>query len=65
MAAIAAAGLENMYMHFLLRRKSWAQGGRTCSMCFQGREVRYHTYYLLVMERRLFRNVSVWDPWHN
>ena len=34
-------------------------------MLRKGREVRSRTYYILRTDRRLFGNVSVWDPWHN
>ena len=30
-----------------------------------GREVRSWTDYILGTDRRLFRNVALWDPWHN
>ena len=63
--AIATAGLEEIYTHFLLRRKSWEQGGHTWCMCCCGTEVRFWTDYILGTDLRLFQNVSVWDLWHN
>ena len=30
-----------------------------------GREVRYRTDYILGTDRRLFWNVSIWNPRHN
>ena len=34
-------------------------------MLQKGREVRYRTDYILGTDRRLFGNVSIWDPRHN
>ena len=34
-------------------------------MLRKGREVRSRTDYILGTDRRLFRNVTVWDPRHN
>ena len=59
---LAAEGLEDMLAHFLLGHKSWAWDRRTCSMTRIGREVRYQTDYLLGIDQRLFRYVSIWYP---
>ena len=64
-ASMAKEGLEDMLAHFLPRRRSWCRDGRTWSMIREGREVRYRTDYILGTDRRLFGNVSVWDPRHN
>ena len=34
-------------------------------MLWKGREVRSRTEYILGTDCRIFRNVSVRDPWHN
>ena len=64
-AAMATEGLEDMSVHFFPRRGSWCRYGRTWSMIREGREVRSRTDYILGTDRRLFGNVSVWDPRHN
>ena len=64
-AAMAIEGLEDMSAHFLLGRRSWCRDGRTWSMIQEGREVRSWTDYIMGTDRRLFGNVSVWDPRHN
>ena len=64
-ATLATEVLEDMAAHFLLRRRRWCWDGRTWSMLRKGREVRSWTDYILGTDRRLFRNVSVRDLWHN
>ena len=61
-AVLAAPVLKDMPSYFLLYNKSWEQDSRTWSMVFLGREVRSCKDDLLGTERRLFCNVSVWDP---
>ena len=65
MAALATEGLKDMSAHFLLRQSSWFWDGSTWSMICADREVRSRTVYILGTDRRLFWNVSVWDPRHN
>ena len=62
---IATEGLEDMAPHFLPRQRQWCQYRRTWGLLWKGREVRSQTDYILGTERCLFRNVSVWEPWHN
>ena len=62
---LAKAGLEDMARHFLPREKLWCRDRRTLGMLRKGREVRSRTDYILGMDRRLFRNVTVRDPRHN
>ena len=62
---IATEGLEDMAQHFLPRERWWFQDRRTWGMLRKRREVRSWMYYILGTDRRLFRNVSVWDPRHN
>ena len=64
-AALATEGLEDMYAHFLQKRRTWCREGRTWSMLQNGREVRSQTDYILETDRRLFGNISAWDPRHN
>ena len=63
--ALTTEGLEDMLNLLLLHRRPWCQDGRTWVMIQVGREVRSHTDYILVTDRRLFWNVSVWDPRYN
>ena len=42
-AAMVMGGLKDMLEHFLPRRLSWCQDGRTWSMIREGREVRSET----------------------
>ena len=62
---IATEGLEDMAPHFLLRQRHWCWDRRTWGMLRKVREVRSRTEYILGTDRRLFGNVSVWDPWQN
>ena len=64
-AAMTEAGVENMTVHFLPRKRPWGRERRTWSMVREGRMVRSRTDYLLGTDRSLFRNVSVQDPRHN
>ena len=45
--ALATEGLEDVSAHFLLRRHSWCQNGRTWRMIRSGREMRSRTDYIL------------------
>ena len=62
---IPTEGLEDMAQHFLPRERRWCRDRRTWGMLRKGREVWSWTDYIMGTDRRLFRNVSVWDPWHN
>ena len=62
---LATAGLEDMARHFLTWEKRWCQDRQTWGMLRKGREVQSRTDYILGTDRRLFRNVTVRDPWHN
>ena len=61
----ATAGLEDMARHFLPREKRWCRYRRTWGMKMKGQEVPSRTDYILGMDRRLSRNVTVSDPQHN
>ena len=63
--ALTTAVLEGMLAHFLTQRLPWFQDGRTWSMVSLGREVRYWMDYILGKDRRLFSNVSTWEPRKN
>ena len=54
-----------MTAHFLPMKRRWGRERRTWSMVREENVVRSRTDYLLGIDRRLFRNVSVWDPRHN
>ena len=58
----ATEGLEDMAPHFLLQQRLWCRYRRTWGMLQKGREVQSRTDYILGTDRRLFGNVSVWDP---
>ena len=62
---IPTEGLEDMAPHFLLQNLLWCRDRRMWGMLGKGREVRSRTDYILVMDRCLFGNISVWDPRHN
>ena len=62
---VAAAGLECMLANYLPHWCPWWRGGRTWSMVCMGRKVQSRTDYILGMDLRLFRNVSVWNPRRN
>ena len=62
---LATEGLEEMAKHFLPRESRCYRDRRTWGVLQKGREVRSRTDYILGTERRLFRNVAVWDPRHN
>ena len=64
-AALTEEGLEDMAAHFLPRQRKWGREKRTWSMVSEGKVVWSRTDYILGTDRRLFWNVSVWDPWHN
>ena len=64
-AAMTAAGVEDMTAHFLPRRRRWGRERRTWSMVREGKDVRSRTDYRLGTDRSLFRNVSVRDQQHN
>ena len=51
--------------HFLPRQRPRCRDGREWSMVRLGREVRSQTDYILGTDRRLFRNLAIWDPRHN
>ena len=63
--SLATEGLEDMAWHFLPQENRWCRDRRTWGMIRKGREVRSRTDYILGTDRRLFRNVAVWDPRHN
>ena len=63
-AAMTAAGVEDMTEHFLPRKCRWGRERRTWSMVWEGKLVRSRTEYLLGTDRCLFRNVSARDPRH-
>ena len=54
-----------MTLHFLSQKHRWCWDRRTWGILRKGREVRSRTDYILGTDRRLIRNVSLWDPWHN
>ena len=58
-------GMDDMAAHFLLQRRRWCRDMRTWRTIQKEREVQSRTYYILGMDRRLFRNISAWDPRHN
>ena len=62
---IATEGLEDMAQHFLPWERRWCRDRRTWRMLWNGREVQSWTDYILGTDRRIFRNVVVWDPRHN
>ena len=62
---LATEGLEDIARHFLPREKRWCRDRRTWGVRRKGKEVRSRTDYILGMDRRLFRNVSVREPRHN
>ena len=62
---IATEGLEDTAPHFLPRQRWWCRDRQTWGMLRKVREVRSWTDYILGTDRRLFRDVSVRDPWHN
>ena len=64
-ATLTTEGLEDMAAHFLSRQRCWCRDRMTWSMLRKVREVRSCTDYILGTDRRLFGNVSVWDPRHN
>ena len=64
-ATLTTEGLEYMAPHFLPRRRHWCRDRRTWGMLRKGRELRYRTDYILGTDRRLFGDVSVWDPRNN
>ena len=59
--AMETASLEDMIMHSPLGCKAWERDGRTWCLVQKGREVRSQMEYLLVMERPILHNVSVFD----
>ena len=59
---IAAAGLEDMAQHFMLRRRRWNRDRRTWDMQRKGQVVRSWTDYIFGTDSRLFANVAVRDP---
>ena len=65
MADLTAAGLEEIFPHFLPQRFPWCQDRRTWSMVQLGMEVRSRTDYILGTDYCLFRNVAIRDPQHN
>ena len=62
-AALTAAGLEDMLAHFLLQRH--LRDGRTWRIVRVGREVWSRTDYIPGTDFCIFRNVAVRDPRHN
>ena len=63
-ATLATDGLEDMAAHFLPRRRRWCQDKRTWSMFRLGREVQSRTDYIMGIDNRLFRNMTIQEPWH-
>ena len=59
------AGLEDISDHLLPRRKTWLRDRNTWIMLHRGRDVRSPTDYILIIYRRLLKNVSVWGVYHN
>ena len=53
-AALSTEVLKDMLAHFLPRRRSWCQDGRTRSMIRVWREMRSRTDYVLGTDLRLF-----------
>ena len=64
-SALAEAVIEYMSAHFLMCCNSWELDIITLSMVGLCQEVQSRKEYLLVMDQYLFRNISVWDLWHN
>ena len=64
-ATLATERLEDMAPHFLPRRRRWFRDRRTRCMLLKGRDMWSRTDYILGTDRRLFKNVSVQEPWHN
>ena len=62
---VETAGLEDMSVLFLPRRRTWCKYCRTWVMLQQERVVRSHTDYILGFSFRIFHNVDVQDPRHN
>ena len=62
---LATAGVEDMAQHFMPRRIWWSRDRQTWDMRRKGQVVRSRTDYILVTDRRLFKNVAVRDPRHN
>ena len=62
---LATAGVEDMAQHFMPQRRRWSRDRRTWDMRRKGQVVRSRTDYILGTDRRLFKNVAVWDPRHN
>ena len=62
---LAAAGLLDMGIHFLLRHMPLFQDSCTWIMKRDGQEVRSRKYYILRTDHRLFQGVAVWDLQHN
>ena len=58
---LVTGALEDISAHFLLRRCPWCQGRKMWSVVWLVREMRYQAYYILGIDRRLFRNVTAWD----
>ena len=58
-AAITEAGLEDMTVHFLTRKRRWGRERRTWAMVRGGKAIRSRTDYILGTDRSLFRNVAV------
>ena len=61
----AAAGIEDMGLHFLPRRKPWLKDMCTCRMRRDGQEVRSRRYYILGIYVRLLQDMAVREPKHN
>ena len=64
-AALTEEGIKDMAAHFLPHQRKWGRERRTWIMVREGKVFRSRTDYILGTDRRLFWNVSVWDPRHN
>ena len=51
-----------MAAHFLPRQRKWGREQKKWSMVMEGKVVWSRTDYILGTDRRIFWNVSVWDP---
>ena len=64
-AAISTVGIKDMSRNFLPWRNPWFTEYRTWIMLHGGQEVRSWTNYILGTDRRIIRNMGVWDARYN
>ena len=62
---LATAGVEDVAQYFMPQRRRWSRDRRTWDMRRKGQVVRSRNDYILGTDRRLFKNIAVWDPRHN